>query len=171
LLVHLPVLVLWCGFNLVRGEDVFIVLFVPCLLSVPLLVSCAMLWGFGRVGARATNRRHKLLVAFGLFCVCLLASYVTRWPFHAAFAVSRPALERLVQRAEQGQLPSGPVWAGVFRVERIDQRDGHWALWIETRTSGPDALVYASPAGGVPNSFNIWGHEQLDARWHIVNED
>lgn len=171
LLLHLAGLVVWCGVELVRGEDLLLALFLPYLLSMPLLFGSTGLWLMGIVEREHFWRGRKCSIALGLVCLLLLGSYWLRWPLQLAFVVSRPALNRLVDQAEQGQVPHGPVWAGAFRVELVNQRNGYWSLWIDANSSGPDALVYGLPADNVRNSFNVWSHGQLDENWHIINED
>ena len=171
IVLHLMVLTLWCGYELVVGHDRFSALFLAFMINAPVLACTISAWLIGlNPGGRLWDGRKASLLTVA-FCLALLASFWTRWPLHAAVAVSRPALERVATDAAGGSIPTTPVWAGVFRIEKIEQRSGHWVLWIDAHSAGPIGLVYQMPSADVPNNFNLWSHQQLNADWHIVNED
>ena len=58
------------------------------------------------------------------FLVLLPASMMaTHWPLWVAFRLSRPALERLVDRVASGETMARPEWAGWFRVKQVSSVD------------------------------------------------
>ncbi len=55
------------------------------------------------------------------------------WPLRLAFAASRPALERLADRVEGGDILRRPEWAGIYWVvaAEFDAKTGNLALIID----------------------------------------
>jgi len=121
----------------------------------------------GRSLHPAAKRQQRVRVGFFAACVLLVLSVLlTRWPVHVAFQFSRPALERLADRVERGEMGGLPQRAGVFRVERAERTpSGAVCLWLA------DGVGLVRVAPGITDvNFelrNVWCGHGLCNTWEF----
>ncbi len=109
-----------------------------------------------------------------LCSLVLIASVaLTQWPFRAAFAVSKPALERAF---EESQVDGNryPGWAGLFYLERVEDESGYDGaetgtirLWTDYDLRGRTGFINAPNSEG----FLTWSESKLSKRWMLITED
>jgi hypothetical protein len=93
----------------------------------------------------------------------------TAWPLRLAYALSRPALQRLAVAVQAGQRPPADVRAGLFVIKQAElSRQGVVCLWTDLDPVGRTGFVQCR-ADSLPE--NRWSSIQLDEQWHLVSED
>ncbi len=97
----------------------------------------------------------------------------TLWPLRLAFALSRPALDRLADRVAAGEVIGSPEWAGVYPIvaTRRDPTKGNVALLIDADPGGPTGFV--RQGGPRPGSGPMLGLYvvPLGGPWRYFNDD
>lgn len=99
----------------------------------------------------------------------------TDWPVRAAFAVSRPALDRLADRAAAGGQLDGPEWAGLFLVRKVARPSGYepGAVALILAADPSNHTRFVRPAGDrpapsqppyllAPLGDGAWWHHEID---------
>jgi hypothetical protein len=87
----------------------------------------------------------------------------------AVFEISKPQLQELAQRVENGEEISTPQFVGVYRVKKIERKPyGAICFWTDLTPSGYTGIVKC-PDNEL--KFNIWSHHQLENSWHLISED
>lgn len=142
------------------------------LLLAALGVLAAALAGLSRY--MPWRMRPDLIVAAAMAAIVISAA-ITSWPTRILFRFSRASLESLASRVEAGQAIDGPLWAGAFRIVRVEQRTLNWGggtcLWIDPRAGGPTGLVRRGNAERSEPGHNVNRKVRLDERWYYVSED
>jgi hypothetical protein len=114
------------------------------------------------------KRRRRALVAVG--CCLLIASLpTTLWPLRITVALSRPALEELADRVEQGHVVRGPRWVGVLFVQASELRGATALLVTSPDPAGVGGLVRCAPSAAA--RFNLWSAYSIDPSWQLIFED
>ena len=127
--------------------------------SIPLIVAALI--------AIFTNIRAAL-AGFAALAICF-STWTSNWPVKARFSFSHAQLESLAIDIENGNSVNVPVWAGSYRIERIDIREtGAICLWTDLSPSGNSGIVRCSE---LELDFNIWSHIPLEHNWHFIAED
>jgi hypothetical protein len=116
--------------------------------------------------------RQLLLI---VTCIAVvLSTLAQQWPFRVRFALSRPALESLAVRVEQGDPTAKSGIAGLFYV-RLTQTRGHdyICLWTDLNPTGYAGFVRCAPrqAAHLKNFVNLWSQTRMDYQWQFVVED
>jgi hypothetical protein len=167
------------------GPDLYgaVLMFFGWLLTFPIVISAGAAWAGAATRRTARPRRSAwlawpLVLALGALPLTMIG---TRWPFYLAFLASRPALDRLADRAAAGQPVAGPEWAGLFRVvgSAVDPASGNVGLITDPHPAGRSGFVRAgagagpgTPAGPPVRPFyNLWFDLQLDHLWWYECED
>jgi hypothetical protein len=106
------------------------------------------------------SARVAWLAVIGLTAMPLF-TIMTDWSLHLAFAVARPALDRLADQVTAGRTVGFPLWAGPFRVAAaaVDPVSGNVGLMIDPDPNGPTGFVRVE--SGIPG----------DGRGPIVGSD
>jgi hypothetical protein len=111
---------------------------------------------------------RRAVGGFIITIVLIVSVALWHWPFRAAYALSRPALERAATEVRAGHSFEGRR-VGVFLVRRAEvSRTGIVCLWVDTNPSGRTGFVQTPPQY-VP--FNLWSQISLDAQWQFISED
>ncbi|MGO9471103.1 MAG: hypothetical protein ACLQIB_05890 [Isosphaeraceae bacterium] len=151
------------------------------LCGIPLILGFGTAWSAAATRREATRRRSPLL-AWPLVIVLAtlpLTILFTQWPFHLAFAASKPALNRLADRVAAGQAIRRPVRAGFFTVvsSAVDPASGNVGLITDPDPSGRSGFVRLSlhpntSPGRVGGPFyNLNGDLQMGEGWRYQSED
>ncbi len=132
---------------------------------------------FKRTAIVAYRLRRACAIAFWLMLIASVP--LTRWPMHVAFAVSRPSLDTLADRAERGEKIRYPVRCGLLviknvQMERINSLAPRAAprLWLQ----GNDTNLVGSLTRG-PFEESSYGEFSLtnlgngSTGWFHVCED
>jgi hypothetical protein len=150
----------------------FLMFFVSTLL-VPVVIGSGIAWAKSRTATRRISRSTAWVIVWflGLLPISMMG---THWPLHLAFALSRPAMDRLADRVASGETLTSPEWAGLYRVVAVKKEpsNGNVALIIDDDPAGRSAFVRfgdsLSPFGPMINlNFN----ESVGDRWFYQNED
>lgn len=118
-------------------------------------------------GRSRAARRAVVAVA----CIaCMTSVFLTNWPLRAAFAVSKPALERLARETEAGEHLEFPRFAGTFLIREAGlTHRGTVFLRTSCIPAGPDEFARCS-ADATEGQFNVW--RQIDlGEWQLIFED
>jgi hypothetical protein len=111
--------------------------------------------------------RTTLLLSFA-FCVSIV---LTQWPLRAAFALSRPTLERNAQLMKNGTTLNTPRFVGLLWVKHaeISPLSKTPCFWLDNSSSGRRGLVQGTPA--TAHHFNLWSTQEMSSGWQLVSED
>lgn len=146
-------------------EPVTVVFFGLLAWAFTIVVACPLI-GFARW------KRWSIwpVLVGAVACLAIVSSVLlTQWPLRAAYAVSRPSLERLASDAREGRPSSRPQLAGLFLVERVEiNKHGIVCLWTTPNPGGDAGFVQSAP-DRLP--FNLWSTLKLDDRWQYICED
>lgn len=158
-----------------------------CLLltcTLALLVACA--WGLGCTISLAVlglwavlaasvvyvglhdGRRRRVLVVLGCFLL-IVSLPTTLWPLRITVALSRPALEELADRVEQGHVVRGPRRVGVLFVHGSELRGATPLLVTSPNPGNVGGLVRCAPSAAA--RFNLWSAYSIDPSWQLIFED
>jgi hypothetical protein len=169
---------LWVGYLALSFAGTYSTLLVFC---AAMLSFCLLLPAFGAWLDQAKGRARwmrTLLLAGPVVAALGVAPFVmtfTWWPLRLAFAVSRPALDRLADAAAAGTAQRGPQWAGLFWVERIavDRESGNVGLITMDADDGHSGLMRLGPASTTTLGpiFNHNINLPMDARWRYQESD
>lgn len=119
------------------ADDLSILLFLMYFMPMPSTAGVGLvLLSMAKTQQRALIR---FAIAVGLADFCLTGD----WPIELAFGISRPAMERLADRASRGEAISLPARAGVYTVVAIETVPG---------TDWPFLMIGDRP-GSVPGGF------------------
>ncbi len=138
------------------------------LLAFPIVIGTGAAWATAATRRGAMPHRSSFLAWPFVIVLALLplTMLLTHWPFHLAFLVSRPALDRLADRVAAGQAVTSPQWAGLFRVvgSAVEPSDGSVGLIIDPDPSGRSGFVRVGAGSGLTA-----GHSS--APFHNLNFD
>ncbi|MFO0954174.1 MAG: hypothetical protein U0835_24065 [Isosphaeraceae bacterium] len=152
--------------------------FLAGIFLVPVILGSGWAWA----GAVWREGRSRLAtVAAGVLVLVLAAGpvsiFFTDWPMRLAFLASRPALERLADRAATGATMTAPEQAGVFLVigSAVDPQTGNVGL-ITNAGGGNRSGFTRLPPGADPERrygpFYNFNHEvNVGGRWWYQDED
>ena len=128
-------------------------------LSVPLVIAALL--------AIFTNIRAAL-TGIAAIAICI-SIWTSNWPVKARFSFSQAQLEVLASDVESGKAVNVPVWAGSYRVEKIDiRKTGAICFWTDLSPSGNSGIVKCPEQ---EMNFNIWSHIPLVGNWRFIAED
>ena len=139
---------------------------------IPLVISAGTAWALGR--------RRRWLVRGALLALVLMAGFgplvtlATGWPLPVAFALSRPALDRLADRIAAGETLVNPEWAGCYRIITAVRSplNGNIALVIDAAPAGRSGFVrVVDPASPMLPFVNLNYDLPLGRSWRYQNED
>ena len=152
-----------------------------------MLCGMPMILGFGTAWAAAATRRDSVrrrspFLAWPLVIVLVTlptTMLFTHWPLRLAFFASRPALDRLADRAAAGQILPYPTRAGLFVVIgwEVDWSTGNVGLIIDPDASGRTGFVRLGPGskisgpGHIGPLFNLAADWEMVAGWQYQTED
>jgi hypothetical protein len=145
--------------------------------ATPFALVLGAAWARMATAPDAVARRSPFFAwACVLILTALLPTMLTHWPFRLAFLASRPALDRLADQVEVGQVIRKPQLVGAFWIidSRIDIGNGNVALITDDDPVGASGLVRLgsnNPTGSLGPIFNHSIDEALDARWRFQQED
>ena len=132
---------------------------ISLLLSIPLVIMalCAIF----------TNIRASLAgIAAIAICVSI---WTSNWPLRARFSFSRARLESLANDVENGKSVNVPLWAGTYRIRKIDiRKTGAICFWTDLSPSGYSGIVRCSEN---KMDFNIWSHIPIVDDWRFIAVD
>jgi hypothetical protein len=111
------------------------------LLASTLCLVSGIYWVRSRKG-RQRPSVNQARVVLTVLCALLGSMALIPWPLYVAFALSKPALERLADRVAAGESVTGPEWAGVYQIvgSRTDS-SGNVALLLDANPNGPIGFV------------------------------
>lgn len=127
-----------------------------------------------RLAAKSANTSPQFSLREMFLVVMCLAVYLSvlknPWPFRIRFSVSRPALELLAAKVEQGESPAGSQWAGLFLIRETERREGYTILWTEPGGGNPMGFVHPAPEDA--RLFDDWSTARLnDKEWLFFIQD
>jgi hypothetical protein len=112
---------------------------------------------------------RRMLLNVAVAC-CVLSVLTTDWPLRLRFELSRPAMEALADRVQQGQSPATPAYAGLFWILAAESnRAGQPCLWTRLQPGGNTGLVRCR-ANTAPE-LNLASSLPLGDGWYLVAED
>ena len=110
------------------------------------------------------------LIAIVAMLVIVVSGFATRWPFHLAYFVSTPFLERAADRVEQGKHPG---FCGLFIFTDWQLHDAQTVGLYFYRDGGGWTGLVRHPSAGkrIWVNSNNGGPKSLNGRWQLVDED
>lgn len=137
-------------------------------LFAPLSV-CGAAWAMGGAAPGRRWRRAALVSACQLQLVLLLG---TCWPLRLTVWLAQAPLTALAERVAAGQAPTGPEWAGPFRIARTELRSGTVFLITVPDPAGYGGLArHEWSSSNAPFPFNVSTVDPVGEGWVLVFED
>lgn len=107
--------------------------------------------------------------AIPLAFIVIASVAITEWPLRLNYMLARPSMNAIAARVQKGHKVKTPIQLGLFRIKKVELRNGIVCLWTTTDTGGDSGLVNTTPQGS--HSFNLWSTLRLDNDWQYIEED
>lgn len=128
--------------------------------------------------AHAHDRSRKpgviMILAALLGLIAPFGLALSPWPLDVGFAISRPGLEDLADRAVAGKRIHWPIRVGAFTVfgAEVDRKTGNVGLILDPYPGGRTGLSRRPPGGSAPGPFfNLNADRDLGHGWRFQEED
>ena len=142
--------------------------------ALPTIAGCGSSWMLADRRRDPKKRSPRTQVAVILFGILPSSMALTFWPLHLAFAISRPAMNRLADRVAAGMPVGFPRQVGVYTIVSAKRDIGinpDVALFVDDDPNGPSGFVRSiEPHVSfgrdliVPSNYSIYLSEVWDYR-------